>query len=33
MRVAAKRYGVNDGDLARIINERFTRRLESSASR
>ncbi len=33
VRVAAKRYGVNDGDLARIINERFTRRLESSASR
>ena len=33
VRVAAKRYGVNDGDLARVINERFTRRLESSASR
>jgi hypothetical protein len=33
VRVAAKRYGVNDGDLARIITERLTRRLESSASR
>jgi len=31
VRVEAKRYGVNDGDLARIVNERFTRRLESSA--
>ena len=33
VRVAAKRYGVNDGDLARVVTERFTRRLESSASR
>lgn len=33
VRVAAKRYGVNDGDLARIVTERLTRRLESSASR
>jgi len=28
MRVSAKRYGVNDGDMARIITERLTRRLD-----
>lgn len=28
MRVSAKRYGVNDGDMARIITERITRRLD-----
>lgn len=28
VRVAAKRYGVNDGDMARIITERITRRLD-----
>ena len=33
VRVAAKRYGVNDGDLARIITERLTRRLESQSAR
>ena len=28
VRVAAKRYGVNDGDSARLISERLVRRLE-----
>jgi len=28
VRVAATRYGINDGDLARIVNERLMRRLE-----
>lgn len=30
MRVSAKRYGVNDGDMARIITERITRRLDQA---
>jgi len=33
VRVAASRYGVNDGDMARIINERLMRRIEAEAAR
>lgn len=33
VRVAASRYGVNDGDLAGVITERLNRRIEASASR
>jgi hypothetical protein len=32
MRVSAKRYAVNDGDMARIITERITRRLENPSA-
>jgi hypothetical protein len=28
VRVSASRYGVNDGEMARIVNERLVRRLE-----
>ena len=31
MRVSAKRYGVNDGEMARLIMERIHRRIEQQA--
>ena len=31
MRVSARRYGVNDGEMARIVMERLHRRIESAA--
>jgi len=33
VRVAASRYGVNDGDIAGVITERLNRRIEASAAR
>jgi hypothetical protein len=33
MRISAKRYGINDGDMARIITERITRKLDQVNAR